>query len=58
MVSDDVQVNVGNWLESWNPLCHFGYWKDEDCLNAIADFIADLMNTIDGKNEGKKEKTK
>ncbi len=58
MVSDDVQVNVGNWLESWNPLCHFGYWKDEDCLNAIADFIADLMNTIDGKSDGKKEKIK
>ena len=42
-VSKDVEVNVGNWLQSWNPLCHFGYWKDDDCLNSIAEFIAGLM---------------
>jgi hypothetical protein len=42
-VSQDVEVNVGNWLQSWNPLCHFGYWKDDDCLNSIAEFIAGLL---------------
>ncbi|MDX2196633.1 MAG: hypothetical protein NW207_09470 [Cytophagales bacterium] len=42
-VSDDIEVNVGNWLQSWNPLCHFGYWKDDDCLNSIAEFIAGLV---------------
>ncbi|MCU0437002.1 MAG: hypothetical protein MUC49_03745 [Raineya sp.] len=42
-VTDDVEVNVGNWLQSWNPLCHFGYWKDDDCLNSIAEFIAGMI---------------
>lgn len=42
-VSDDIEVNVGNWLQSWNPLCHFGYWKDEDCLNSIAEFVSHIL---------------
>lgn len=39
-VHADIEVNVGNWLQSWNPLCHFGYWRDDDCLNSIAEFIS------------------
>jgi hypothetical protein len=33
----DIEVNSGNFLTSWNPLSHLGYWKDSDVIEIIAD---------------------
>ncbi len=31
----DIEVNVGNILQSWNPLSHTAYWKDSDVIHYI-----------------------
>lgn len=42
-VSEDNAVNVGNVLNSWNPLSHNSYWKDNDVLNPIANDIRKML---------------
>jgi hypothetical protein len=41
-VTSDIQINVGNFLMSWNPASHMGYWNDNDVINPIARSLADL----------------
>ncbi|MBC7813739.1 MAG: hypothetical protein H7175_21460 [Burkholderiales bacterium] len=36
VVAEDRQVDIGNRLESWNPLSHLGYWTDSDVTDPIA----------------------
>ena len=42
-VNEDNAVNVGNLLNSWNPLSHNSYWIDNDVLNPIAIDIKKMM---------------
>ena len=42
-VNEDKAVNVGNVLNSWNPLSHNSYWSDNDVLNPIAKDIAEML---------------
>ncbi|MCY8235271.1 chemotaxis protein [Priestia endophytica] len=36
-VTEDREVNIGNLLTSWNPLCHSSYFIDMDVINPIVD---------------------
>ncbi len=35
-VTEDLEVNVGGFLQSWNPLSHLCYWTDKDVIQRIA----------------------
>jgi hypothetical protein len=41
-VDEDVEVNVGSLLTSWNPASHVGYWTDSDVTKPIARALAKL----------------
>lgn len=42
-VNEDIAVNVGNLISSWNPLSHNSYWSDNDVLNPIAMEIKKML---------------
>ena len=42
-VNEDKAVNVGNVLNSCNPLSHNNYWSGNDVLNPLADDIKQLL---------------
>ena len=42
-VSEDVAINVGGPLTSWNPLSHQGYWQNRRVHKQIAAFLAALV---------------
>lgn len=42
-VTEDIAINVGNLLTSWNPFCHNGYWTDDDFTIPVAQFLARLL---------------
>ena len=42
-VNEDKAVNVGNVLNSWNPLSHNSYWTDNNVINPIADDIKKIL---------------
>ncbi|XEC95763.1 chemotaxis protein [Paenibacillus tarimensis] len=39
-VKEDIEINVGNWLTSWNPFCHNGYFTSETIIRRIAENLA------------------
>lgn len=41
-IKEDIKVNVGGWLTSWNPLSHSQYMTDKDVVKPIADQLARL----------------
>ncbi len=45
-VTRDVPVNVGNWLSSWNPASHLGYWSDVDVRISIAESLSNLWKAV------------
>lgn len=45
-VTQDVEVNVGGLLTSWNPLSHTAYWTDNNFTKPVAEFIADVLAAI------------
>lgn len=45
-VDEDVAVNVGGPLSSWNPLSHTGYWGDDDVTKPIARSLARVWRQI------------
>ncbi len=42
VVIEDIPVNVGGILDSWNPLSHSAYWEDKTVHQYIAKFLANL----------------
>ncbi len=46
VVSADQEINVGNLLESWNPLSHLAYWKDTTMLNTLSDGLTRLWKAV------------
>ena len=47
---EDRQMNVGKWYKSWNPLSHKGYLRDENSLDKLASFIADIWKGAYGSS--------
>jgi hypothetical protein len=47
-VSADYEVNVGNFMASWNPLSHLYYWTDDDVMTPIATYLCDLWRALNG----------
>jgi len=45
-VTRDIPINVGNFLTSWNPVSHSGYWTDNDFTRPVARFIATFLKHI------------
>lgn len=45
-VTHDIEINVGNFLSSWNPASHMGYWNDNDVVYPIARSLARLWLDI------------
>jgi hypothetical protein len=41
-VSEDVVIQVGGLLSSWNPASHTAYWDDTDFIDRVAAQIADV----------------
>ena len=41
-VAEDVELNAGNVLTSWNPLSHNGYWTEEIFVERVAEQLAEL----------------
>lgn len=46
VVTRDIPINVGNFLTSWNPAAHSGYWTDNDFTKPVAKFIASFLKHI------------
>lgn len=42
-VSADIEVNVGSWLTSWNPISHTEYWTDDNFTKPVAALIRDVV---------------
>jgi len=40
----DKRINSGNILESWNPLSHNAYWRDDDLYRPVAKFLKNVMS--------------
>lgn len=45
-VSEDVALNVGNLLESWNPASHTAYWEDSAFLDRVAAQVVSLYEVM------------
>lgn len=45
-VREDVEVNVGGLLTSWNPASHTKYWTDRDVVRPIAQGIVDVLTLL------------
>jgi hypothetical protein len=45
-VSKDVEMNIGNFLTSWNPLSHFQYVNDDQTINFIVQKLITLHRSI------------
>jgi len=43
-VNEDIAVNAGNIIRSWNPLSHTSYWGDNDVVNPIVEDIKRLLS--------------
>ena len=39
----DIEMNVGNGGTSWNPLSHSGYWKEDDFVDAVAEYLCKML---------------
>lgn len=46
-VTEDREVNSGDWLESWNPLSHCSYWTDKDVVNTIASGLHNILQQLE-----------
>ena len=42
-VTEDIEINVGSVLSSWNPLSHVGYWTDNDFTVPVAAFLSKFL---------------
>lgn len=45
-VTEDLSVNVGNPLKSWNPMSHTEYWTDNSFTQPVARMLADLLHVL------------
>ena len=45
-VTEDLAINAGSCLTSWNPMSHTAYDTDDDFLKPSAKMIADILNLL------------
>jgi hypothetical protein len=50
---EDVQLNAGGWIISWNAASHLGYWKSRAVLKRTTKLIKDVI-TVSETDEKKK----
>jgi hypothetical protein len=43
IVDNDIAINVGGPIASWNPLSHSRYWTDNDFTKPVASFLKKLL---------------
>ena len=43
VVSEDIEINVGNIFSSWNPMSHTKYWTDNDFTKPVSEFISEFL---------------
>ena len=43
MVTEDVQINAGNLLTSWNAASHLGYWKSGKLRKRVAAYLKKVL---------------
>lgn len=48
-VVEDVEVNVGPFLENWNPFSHRGYWTNQPIVTDIAEKITGIWNHLNAQ---------
>lgn len=48
-VNEDREVNVGNLLTSWNPLCHTSYFTDKDVINGIVEGLVRTWRQVNNR---------
>ncbi|MHA1729753.1 MAG: hypothetical protein ACTSWY_13645 [Promethearchaeota archaeon] len=42
-IVEDIEVNVGGFLTSWNPLSHIRYWTDKAVIKKIVDNLKNVI---------------
>ena len=45
-ILQDIQVDAGNILTSWNPMSHTGYWQDNNVIEPIAQHLFEVWRAI------------
>ena len=48
MVSEDIEVSVGNILTSWNPASHAAYWTDDGVIKPASYLITSILEECQG----------
>ncbi len=43
VVSEDIAINVGNLLTSWNPASHGSYWTDNDFTHPVSEYLSRFL---------------
>jgi hypothetical protein len=43
IVNQDIPINVGGILSSWNPMSHTKYWTDNDFTKPVSRFISKFL---------------
>lgn len=46
VVTADREINVGDFLSSWNPASHLFYWRDNNVIIPIAKSLAELWEQV------------
>ncbi|MBY6035826.1 chemotaxis protein [Fictibacillus nanhaiensis] len=50
-VHQDMEINSGNWINSWTPLSHMYYFTTNEIINTIGDDLAETWKKINLKNK-------
>lgn len=45
-VKEDIEINSGNWIQSWNPLSHGGYFDNKIMNHRIAQGLARMWTWV------------
>ncbi|WP_128101624.1 chemotaxis protein [Paenibacillus sp. DCT19] len=45
-VKEDIEINSGNWIQSWNPLSHGGYFDNKTMNHRIAQGLARMWTWV------------
>lgn len=43
VVDEDIKINAGGSVTSWNPASHSKYWTDKDFIKPVSELIIQLM---------------
>jgi hypothetical protein len=43
VVTDDIEISVGNWVTGATPLAHVGYWTDNSFTKPVAAFLSEFL---------------